>query len=59
MDMFTITEEVVGDYGVLTLTAPGMHLTITAQYDLGVEDYTRAVNKLVDEYLTAVQADNL
>lgn len=59
MDMFTVTEEVAGDHGVLTLEAPGMHLTLTAQYDLGVEDYARAVNELVDEYLAAVQADNL
>lgn len=57
MEMFSVTEEVFGDYGVLTLTSPGYK--DTEQYDLSAADYARALMVLVGKHIAAVYTDNL
>jgi hypothetical protein len=57
MEMFNVTEEVFGDYGVLTLDSPGYQ--VTEQYDLSAADYARALMVLVGKHIAMVYANNL
>lgn len=53
--LFTLTEEVLGDYGILTLTAG--HATFKQEYDLTREGYEDAVQYLIDQHFLVNQAD--